>query len=193
LSFDRAPGYLSPVMEGTSDNRTGISAAEPAASVAPESDLLPGNCHPKLRRLLEYWQSIRPAPDHFPGRQHFEPAAVPDLLPWIWLLDVEREPLRFKYRLLGTEQVLAMGSNPIGRWLDEVHPEFVTHEHYDDYVRLAVSGTPSFRSGLPAFHTDKRFVSLQRLLLPLARDGHAVDLLLGITVYLGPEETARFA
>jgi hypothetical protein len=165
----------------------------PAETTSSSSDLLPANCHPKLRRLLNYWESIRPAPGQLPGRQHFDPIDVPDLLPWIWLLDVERDPLRFKYRLLGNEQVLAIGSNPIGQWLDEVHPEFVTHPYYRDYVRLAVEGEASFRRGPPAFHTDKRFVSLQRLLLPLARDGRIVDMLLAVTVYMGAEEAKRFA
>ena len=169
-------------------------AGAPVSQAAqPTSDLLPSNCHPKLRRLLEYWQSIRPVETRLPGRQHFSPTDITELLPWIWLLDIERDPLRFKYRVLGNEQVLAIGANPIGRWLDEVHPEFVTHAHYEDYVRLALAGTPSFRRGLPAFHTDKRFVSLQRLLLPLARDGMIVDMLLAVTVYLASNEATRFA
>jgi hypothetical protein len=146
---------------------------------------VPADAHPKLRRLLDYWSAAHPAGGGLPGRQHIEPADIPDLLPWLWMLDVERDPLRFKYRLLGTEQVMAMGFNPVGRYLDEVHPRFATHQHYRDYVVCVEEGVPAYRRGAPEYHLQKDYVGLERLLLPLARDGRRVDMLLCITLY-GP-------
>src|SRR5204863_3178147 len=50
--------------------------------------------HPKIARAFAYWRSIHPAPGVLPGRQHLDPMAIPDVLPGVWLLDVERAPLR---------------------------------------------------------------------------------------------------
>src|SRR5262249_24729486 len=118
---------------------------------------VPADAQPKLRRLLDYWAAAHPPGGGLPGRQHIEPADIPDLLPWLWILAVEREPLRFKYRLLGTEQVTAMGINPVGRYLDEVHPQFATHHHYRDYVACVEEGVPAYRRGAPEYHLQKDY------------------------------------
>jgi hypothetical protein len=146
-------------------------------------DLLPRNCDVRLGRLFSYWRSIAPPEADIPGRQHFDPIQVPDILPLIWLLDIQHNPLRFKYRLVGAEREWALGLNPVGFWLDEIHPDFMAHPYYCDYVDLATGGHPSFRHGFPEFQTRRRSGLQQRLLLPLARDGVCVDMLLGATVY----------
>ncbi len=147
---------------------------------------LPEDCDPRLRRLCEYWLSLRPAADGLPGRQHIDPAAIRDLLPWIWMVDVERNPLRFRYRLLGTEQVHAMERDLTGHLLDDAHPRFVTSVSYPQYVAAAERAEIGYRRGPPVFHLNKDYVAIERLLLPLAKDGAAVDVLLAITVYFSP-------
>jgi hypothetical protein len=145
---------------------------------------LAADCDPRLRRLYDYWLSLRPAAGGWPGRQHIDPAAICDLLPWIWMVDVERNPLRFRYRLLGTEQVQAMERDLTGRFLDEAHTSFVTSVSYPQYVAAAERAEIGYRRGPPVFHLNKDYVALERLLLPLAKDGATVDVLLAITVYV---------
>src|SRR5258708_36707350 len=53
-------------------------------------------------RLYDYWVKIRPGGVALPGRQHLDPIEIPDLLPYFFLIDVEKEPLRFRYRVVGT-------------------------------------------------------------------------------------------
>jgi hypothetical protein len=57
---------------------------------------------PIAREALAYWEgklSGRP----MPTRRDFDPVfEIPHLLPWIMLVDVLREPLDFRYRLIGT-------------------------------------------------------------------------------------------
>jgi hypothetical protein len=43
----------------------------------------------------------------------------------LFLLDVNRDPRRFEYRLVGTEFSRLIGRNLTGRYLDEVHPGFI--------------------------------------------------------------------
>lgn len=77
--------------------------------------------HPRAQRLYGYWRSIAPQ-GALPGRQHFDPMDVPDLLSCLWLLDVQRDPFRLRYRLAGTAIVEAIGREVTGQWLDEAHP-----------------------------------------------------------------------
>ena len=144
---------------------------------------IPADCDPRIRRLYEYWLAIRPAPGILPGRQHLDPVAIPDLLPWLWMVDVERRPLRFRYRLVGTEQVQAMARDLTGRYLHEAHPSFLGSASYPAYVAAAERGEIGYRRGPPTFHISKDYIGIERLLLPLARDGSTVDILLAITVY----------
>src|SRR3546814_18827524 len=65
--------------------------------------ILPEDAAPKIKALLAYWQSIHPAGGGLPGRRHLDPVDIPELLPNIWMIDVKRGPLRFRFRLVGTE------------------------------------------------------------------------------------------
>lgn len=65
--------------------------------------------HPRICRLYSYWQTKHP-PNGLPGRQHIDPLELRDLLPTIWLLDVQREPFRLRYPVVGTGIVEAMGA-----------------------------------------------------------------------------------
>src|ERR1700681_3947345 len=57
--------------------------------------------HPTVRRFYEYWLSVAPS-GRLPGRQHIHPEDLVTVLPRVWMLDVYRNPLRFRYRLAGT-------------------------------------------------------------------------------------------
>lgn len=142
----------------------------------------PPGCDPRITRLYDYWCSLRPSPTRLPGRQHFDPGAIADLLPWLWIVDVRHAPLRFKYRLVGTEQVAAMQGDFTGRWMDEAHPGFPLSSAYADFVAVAEEGAVGYRAGPPLFESRSRG-AVERLLLPLARDGRRVDILLGMTIY----------
>ena len=154
-----------------------ISEATEVYAAAP-----PPASAPKIRALYAYWRSIHPLAGGLPGRQHFDPIDVPALLRWLWLIDVQREPLRFRYRLVGTEQVRVMKRDPTGLWLDEAHPLFVASETYPQFV-AAFDGHCGYRRGQPLFHLPRELVSMERLLLPLAQDGATVDMILAITIY----------
>ena len=143
--------------------------------VPPDSDA-------RVRRLLAYWRSIRPAADLLPGRRHFEPMDLPDLLRWLWLFDVQRTPLRFRCRLLGTGHRDVHGRDFTGQWLDEVFADFPATRTHGDFT-AALAGEPRWYRGVPDFAAAKAYVGIERLVLPLAADGASVDMLLGITVY----------
>jgi hypothetical protein len=99
--------------------------------------------HPKVARFFLYWRSIHPA-SGLPGRQHFEPLAIHSLLPGIWLLDIQREPFRLRYRLAGTEAVEAIGAEVTGQWMDEAHAVVAREPaHMDRYRTVVEQRVPS--------------------------------------------------
>ena len=142
--------------------------------------------HRKIREIFDYWQSIRPDAGLLPGRQHFDPLSVPELLPNFRLIDVHRDPLRFRYRLVGTRVVEAHGYDMTGEWLDEAHLEFRSDTLlHREYIGVVDERRPSYRRGKPVFgiNADK-YTEIERILLPFARDGVTVDILLAFTVFL---------
>ncbi|WP_374634992.1 PAS domain-containing protein [Ferrovibrio sp.] len=150
-------------------------------------DLSPGEAmHPNIKRLYEHWRAL--APDRpLPGRQHIDPLNFPDLLPGIWLLQVERDPLRFRYRLAGTNIVEVAGHEVTGLYMEEAHPQIKNQPNaLARYINAAKNGRPSRRKGKATLWQHKDFHLIENLLLPLAKDGETVDMILVYTqLYTG--------
>mgnify|MGYP000159200712 FL=1 len=159
------------------------------------SFVLPEKAAPKIRALFDYWRSIHPDPAHpgagLPGRQHFDPMDIPQLLPNIWMMDVEREPLRFRLRLVGTEIVKFSGRDATGQWLDEIFTDYEKTDAYRFHRACALSGEPGYRKGSVLSNPERDYIEAERLYLPLAEDGKTVDILLVITLYDGTPPPPR--
>jgi hypothetical protein len=138
--------------------------------------------HPKLQALTRYWISVHPERG-LPGRQHIDPVDIPEVLASLLLIDVGREPLRFRYRVIGTSNVRMMERDFTGWYLDEAHPDFAVSPIHAQYVNAVEQRRPEYRKGSQAFHLPNKHVTIERVILPLARDGAMVDMLLGVVVY----------
>ncbi|MFN4275977.1 MAG: PAS domain-containing protein [Ferrovibrio sp.] len=143
-------------------------------------------CSPRIRRFWEYWVAKR-GDRPMPSRRDIEPTEIPDLLPYIVLTEVLREPPYLRYRLVGTKQVAVRGHDPtgepvrghyighhLGQEEDEVllNYRIVIERHslvYDYNPTLGpIAETGSF--GI------KPVRELGTLLLPLSSDGETVDM-----------------
>ena len=143
----------------------------------------PSALHASARALYDYWRTIHPA-GRLPGRQHFDPSAVVELLPNIVLVEAHREPLRFRYRLLGSRVDSVNGKSLSGQWLDQAFAGAARGAAViDEYARVTLTGTPTWWRGLPRVvpAPDCRLIEVLRL--PLASDGARVDMVLGLTLY----------
>ena len=138
--------------------------------------------HRYILRLYRYWRSIHPNGGGLPSRRDLDPLDLADILPWIWMVDIQREPLRFKFRLMGTEHVHAIGFDPTGMWIDEAFPDFLTGPGYPDYRYLAEEAAPSYRKG-PAHYHVSDYKIIERIMLPLAGNGSDCGIILAATVY----------
>lgn len=154
---------------------------------------LPDDADPKILALTAYWESRRPAPDTLPGRRHLSPADVAGLglgiLRHLWLLDVERAPLRFRLRLIGSALKAAGSPGNPGSY---VHEHDGGGELTATLERMCADRRPAHKRGRPTMPHDPEvgLVSLENVLLPLATDGTTVDMIMGCTVYHWPANGA---
>jgi hypothetical protein len=133
--------------------------------------------HPRVRQFYEYWLAVAP-PGRLPGRQHIAPEDLVPLLPRLWILDVFRDPLRFRYRLLGTDLVRSVGREMTGEWLDEAQPETVSNPLLRHRYRfIAETGRPTWRRGKTLWNRDPLHRLVENCIVPLAADGVIVDKL----------------
>jgi hypothetical protein len=153
-----------------------------AGAVILSSTAVPPESDSRIRRLHDYWRAIHPADKTLPGRQHVEPIDLRELLRWLWLVDVQADPLRFRYRLVGTGHRDAIGADLTGRWIDVVFPDFPRFRDYADFAAV-IGGETRYCRRPPEFPVVKGLVQMERVLLPLARDGVNIDMLLGLSLF----------
>ena len=162
-----------------SDKEGGIpGATEPnETAVGP----VPESCHPKIREIYDYWLSIHPA-GRLPGRQHFDPVDIPSLLPNVYLIDVAPGGRDFTFRLMGTRAEAFFGGNYTGQPVSRAYVSDHNSRTYADIAAMYRDRLPRWRRG-PTFYVQNRELALvERLYLPLARDGSTVDIVLGLMV-----------
>lgn len=136
--------------------------------------------HPVVRRIYDYWVAIAPA-GCLPGRQHFSPADLPLFLPRIFLVDVHRDPLRFRYRLVGTEVAWSRRHDPTGQWIEETNPSDL-NSVLDRNRYMADTGRPTWRRGRSFWDRDPLHRVVENSMMPLAKDGRTVDMILGVSI-----------
>lgn len=143
---------------------------------------LPEGCDSRIEELVSYWEGLRPD-GGLPGRQHLDPVDIPSALANIWLIDVQREPMRFRFRLVGTRVANFLGCDPTGRWIDEAYPSLPGSSIEKDFITCATGGQPRWRRGPPFMEAGKDYVQVERIALPLAANGSDVDMLLCLSLY----------
>jgi hypothetical protein len=130
---------------------------------------------PLLRRLHRDWQSWRRGRE-FPARRDFKPEDIAYLLGWINLLEVQQNPIRFKFRLHGSEIVRLLGYDLTGKFVDE-NPR---PQHRERVIELSLKPLAQ-RGPTSTFENvvlDDRFFRCETLQLPLSDDGRAINMLI---------------
>ncbi|HXQ50619.1 MAG TPA: PAS domain-containing protein [Stellaceae bacterium] len=149
-------------------SRDAAPCATPAPTIAAKSR------DRRLRRFYDYWLG-KCGERRFPARRDIDPLDFPYVLGNLMLVDVLREPQRFRVRLHGANLVTRMNYDMTGKWLDELpRPEYRTYV-LDRCRDLVASGEP-----LALIHDlvlDGWISRYEALWLPLSDDGVHVDLL----------------
>jgi hypothetical protein len=139
---------------------------------------------PILRRLYELWKG-RCGARLFPARGDFYPHDFAFALGNLSLVDVLREPLRFRVRLQGSNSAARLGWDITGRFFDDIpDPEYraLTSETYE---RIVEDQRP--RREVRAIVLDNRPHRYEIVWLPLAADGATIDMIMACVAFFeGP-------
>ncbi|MGH6894385.1 MAG: PAS domain-containing protein [Dongiaceae bacterium] len=96
---------------------------------------------PRIHRFRDYWRAKRPTPDAIPLRADFDPAELRELLPNILIAEVQRDPLGFRDRLVGTRIVEFNNLYFTGLYLGTIGWQ-EEQKLIDAFADFAASGAP---------------------------------------------------
>ncbi len=145
--------------------------------------ILQHNPTDKISKLLHYWIEIK-ATGKIPSRDIVSVFQVAGLLPYVWLIDVERVPtLRFRFGLIKTHVHRANAIEASSRYFDEIEPKSETSMLCDYFRRAVMEERPLFRRGRPILPWRGNFQLQQSLYLPLAGNGRQVDAILAMSQF----------
>ena len=150
-------------------------------------------CSPPVAEVFHYWDHKRGG-RVMPSRSDIDPAGIARHLPGISLVEVKHDPLDFVYRLIGTREVAARGSDPTGQRVAENWFGSSAQDVITNYDRVVASR--SFLYDKDRFvKPDGRYVLDESLFLPLAIGGEEVGQILVFSFYgdawTGSRPTAR--
>jgi hypothetical protein len=129
----------------------------------------------RLQRLFAYWLEKR-GDRPFPAKAAIDPVEFPYILGYVTLVDVEREPRRYRFRLDGSILVELSGMDYTGRYLNELPGEEYVAFIKETYDRVVDSGEPHRyrKNGL----FDQQHFSEETIILPLGDSPPHVDMLM---------------
>lgn len=144
----------------------------------------PDHFDKRLHQLYAYWNDKR-VNGQTPYRSDMDPIVeIPRLLSGVWLLDIERPAIRFRYRLLGNDMVSAGALPKVGDYLDERPRAGNLDETIQAFTRVSENATPFWRRGAPHTLHDRFVSALQLISLPLTTDKPGeVGMLMNMTIY----------
>jgi hypothetical protein len=154
--------------------RPGLPLPGPFARPPRPDDAPPDIQHVVLRGLWAYWAG-KLRDGVLPARRHISPA---ELRPWLGnllLLDVIGGGRDFRYRLHGARLVQMFGDDLTGRCVSALPLQNVEALLAEGRQAVATRNAVYIEDGIVA---EKTFIRISKLILPLAVDGVAVDMLL---------------
>ena len=145
---------------------------EPAASAEPHP--LAEISDPRLHRFFAYLEEKRGARP-FAARRDIDPLDFPYVLAHMVLLDVLYEPLRFRYRVVGSGLAGWRGYDLTGKFVHD-HPD----PEYRDFVVARYRETVELRrptGGSYALMLDGKPRRYQTVRVPLSDDGETINMI----------------
>ncbi|MBC8792013.1 MAG: hypothetical protein C6Y20_10435 [Tagaea sp. CACIAM 22H2] len=140
--------------------------------------------HQRLQELYEYWRSLSRDPlSGVPARKDFDPFHVRSAVRWLWLCDVNRDPFRLKYRVIGSGITDLVNSDATGKWMDELPIEDVRRSvNMERFQATVLNCEASYSRGLPVYGPIRLINEVEVLCLPVST-GFEVDQLICCSAY----------
>ena len=141
------------------------------------------NLHGSLIEVFTYWSEIRDNPIG-PMWKNFDWLRMPrSAIPMSSVVDVQYDPLDFKYRFWGTGRTRLQGGDYTGKSIMAFYPQAIAEKAFrenkmvvDDGHGLLFNTTILKNRGSEAFE-------YQLIRLPFSNDGSRIDKILGVGSY----------
>jgi hypothetical protein len=131
---------------------------------------------PTLQRVHEDWQNRRSGRT-LPARASFDVLDLKYILGSLNLVDVLRDPLRFRYRVHATNCVMLLGYDMTRKFVDDYPDPAYRARVRRNFAGVVESREPRCDLGKREV-VDGRTIRFEALILPLAADGEIVDMLM---------------
>src|SRR5918999_4371120 len=135
----------------------------------------------ELVRSLHRWWLSKSAGD-IPDRADLDPSDMKRLLPNPFIADVEHDPFRIRYRLVGTKAIQATGFDITGRYLDDLLPADGSEPWMEYYHQAYRTRSPVFGSSRAPTTSGGHFV-YEFGLFPLRKGGSSVAQFVALEDY----------
>lgn len=146
---------------------------------------LPVDAQARVHRFCDYWDARRGDRPR-PSRADIDPLDIPDLLPFVTLVDVHRASPRFVYRLVGTEAARLFGRDltgqPVGTGVKPDELEDVLTR----YRRVADDAACIYQRVMMQEETND-YTLVERVMLPLGAPSGEVNMIFGLVAPRPPD------
>ena len=159
----------SEVLETTMQYQTRPVIPDRDGYASPELLISPVN-----RTVFAYWQRVRGARS-MPARADIDPADLVAVLPHLILLDVQREPLDFRYRLIGS-LVADYSAEHTGKWMSSIPHQAPPSRIWSACQTVVETGEP-MSTDVPNVGKLRDFKRIEDIMMPLSEDGRTINML----------------
>lgn len=139
----------------------------------------------RLRMLLAHWREASRR-GMMPSRDFIDPTRLGELMGWLFLYRVERDPLRFFYLLYGPKIARRVGFDLTGKYVDD-HPDPEARVAINRLLAAVVTTGRPHRGEAPRRLLD-RPMTTEAVVMPLAGPGGVIDHLLALQILDVPIE-----
>jgi hypothetical protein len=133
---------------------------------------------PRLREAYIYWDGKRQS-KLMPSRGDIDPIEIPRLLPYVVLIDVLREPLDFRYRLVGTQACVIMRRDFTGQIFSEIPGNGQESARWQGCEAVVSSKAPMYWQ-IPYLGPERFPRQYENVSLPLSKDGINVTMIFNV-------------
>jgi hypothetical protein len=124
---------------------------------------------PAPRKFRDHWLGLSNG-GPMPRREALDPIDIPALLPHIVLVDVFRDPLRLKYRLIGTFVTTLAERDATNRFIDrDLYGEALEAMMWP-YQQVLEQGRPAATLS-PVLFAERDWHNVENVFLPFGADG----------------------
>jgi hypothetical protein len=135
---------------------------------------------PRLQRFYAYWDERRRG-RKFPARSDLDPTEFAYILGFVTLIEVQYAPLRFRFRLHGSELVRHGGYDMTGKGIEDVPGEENKRALHERCLSLLESRQPQLVRS--ARLLDGRPMRYEAVWVPLSDDGETINMLMRALAY----------